>query len=159
VTHEVWALTGTESVEKRTEELVRAADREAVLIVDRGEALTDELAGLLETKLEAGVDVVVGAATVALQERLKERLPAVEVFVSGLEWLNSPVDDANDRTTISRLLLVDRETVLVSSVYQGERDEVEKAVFGQGFENGIVVVARRILAMGLSQEVDPGRSE
>jgi sugar-specific transcriptional regulator TrmB len=158
VTHEVWTITGHESIQNRTEKLVRDADEEVVLIVGRSEALTDELVGALEAKLEAGIDVVIGASTVALQKRLKELLPQIEVFASGLEWLYS-ADDVDDRTTISRLLLVDRNTILVSSTYRGGRAEVEKAVFGRGFENGIVVVARRIMATGLARDADPGRAE
>lgn len=59
--------------------------------------------------------------------------------------------------TISRLLLVDRNTILVSSVYKKDSNELseEKAVFGKGFDNGIVVIARRLMATGLNSADDP----
>ena len=33
--------------------------------------------------------------------------------------------------------------------------ETEKAVFGRGFDNGIVVIARRLMATGLQPADDP----
>jgi sugar-specific transcriptional regulator TrmB len=159
VTHEVWTLTGPASIENRTEGLVGAADREVVLVVGRDESFTDGLTETLAEKLDAGVDVILGAPAESLRKRLREALPEADVFASGLEWLDSGVDDADDRTTITRLLLVDRSAILVSSVHRGERDEVEKGVFGRGFENGIVVIARRMMATGLARNEDPGRSE
>jgi hypothetical protein len=34
-------------------------------------------------------------------------------------------------------------------------EEVEKAVFGKGFDNGLVVFVRRVIATGLSREANP----
>ncbi len=60
---------------------------------------------------------------------------------------SSPLE-ATDDTTISRLLLIDKNTILVSSVHETNTGgiETEKAVFGRGFDNGIVVIARRLMA-------------
>jgi hypothetical protein len=33
----------------------------------------------------------------------------------------------------------------------------ESAVFGRGFDNGFVVITRRLMATGLSQGSDPGK--
>lgn len=63
--------------------------------------------------------------------------------------------------TINRLLMIDRDTILVSSVIE-RRDtkaETEKAVFGRGFENELVLIACRLMAIGLDPCDDPRFTE
>lgn len=157
VRHEVWALSGTTSIATRTEQLIDAADEEVVFIVGREEALTDELFDKLKGAIERGLKVLVGTVTEQLREQVAETLPEAKVFVSELEWLHSSSYDLDDDTTISRLLLVDQNTILVSSVHETATGDVEteRAVFGRGFENGLVVIARRLMATGLHPAVDP----
>ncbi|GAA0254578.1 TrmB family transcriptional regulator [Haladaptatus pallidirubidus] len=157
ITHEVWALSGVTPIENRTQQLIDAAGREIVLIVGREEVITDGLLERLQEALDTGLDVLVGTQTEELREQIVEALPDAEVFVSGLEWLHSSPLEANDDTTISRLLLIDKNTILVSSVHETDTGgiETEKAVFGRGFDNGIVVIARRLMATGLPPRQDP----
>lgn len=159
ITHEVWSLSGADAIENRFSELVDSADAEIVLIVGRADALTDHLLDQLVAAEEAGLDVVVGTQTEELAERLRDTLPSARVFVTGLDWLSSSSVDPDDDTTIGRLLLVDGSTILVST--QGEHGGVttEQAVFGRGFTNGIVTIARRLMATGLSAIEDPDRSD
>lgn len=157
VTHEVWALSGPTAIDNRLLQLLGDANEEVVLIVGREDVVTEELFERVQAAQESGVDVLVGTATPDLHHLITEALPDVEVFVSDLAWLHSSPSDPEDDTTISRLLLVDRNTILVSSVQEDESGGIqyEKAVFGRGFENGIVVIARRLMAEGLSVEDDP----
>jgi HTH-type transcriptional regulator, sugar sensing transcriptional regulator len=157
ITHEVWALSGVTPITNRTQQLIDAAGREIVLIVGRDEVITDELLEQLHEALDTGLDVLVGTPTEELRKQIAEALPDAEVFVSGLEWLHSSPLEANDDTTISRLLLIDKNTILVSSVHETATGgiETEKAVFGRGFDNGIVVIARRLMATGLPLRQDP----
>ena len=157
ITHEVWALSGTAAITNRTQQLIDAAGREIVLIVGRDEVITDELLEQLQEALDTGLDVLVGTQTEDLREQIAEALPDAEVFVSGLEWLHSSPLEADDDTTISRLLLIDKNTILVSSVHETDTGgiETEKAVFGRGFDNGIVVITRRLMATGLPRRQDP----
>lgn len=161
VTHEVWGLSGVGPIANRTGQLIDAAGREIVLIVGRDEVITDELIDHLSVAEETGIDVLVGTMTDRLCDRLQEELPGAEVFVSGLDWLASSPVDASDDTAISRLLLIDGNTIMVSSVHErdGEGMGTEKAVFGRGFDNGIVVIARRLMATGLLPVDDPGLSD
>ncbi|WP_231185129.1 helix-turn-helix domain-containing protein [Haladaptatus sp. DYF46] len=157
ITHEVWALSGTTAISNRTQQLIDAAGREIVLIVGRDEVITDGLLEQLQEALDTGLDVLVGTQTEELRKQIAEALPDAEVFVSGLEWLHSSPLEATDDTTISRLLLIDKNTILVSSVHETDTGgvETEKAVFGRGFDNGIVVIARRLMATGLPPRQDP----
>jgi sugar-specific transcriptional regulator TrmB len=156
ITHQVWALSGATAVANRTVELIETADSEVVLVVGDDATFTDELADGLRAAEERGVDVVVGTVSEALRERIRAALPEAAVFVSELDWLRG-LAAADDETVLSRLLLVDRESILVSTLHEdasGAQTE-ERAVFGTGFDNGIVVVARRLMATGLLPGSDP----
>ena len=161
ITHEVWALSGTTAITNRTQQLINAAGREIVFIVGREEVITDELLEQLQEALDTGLDVLIGTQTEDLRVQVAESLPNAEVFVSGLEWLHSSPLEIEDDTTISRLILIDKNTILVSSVHEMDTGgiESEKAVFGRGFDNGIVVIARRLMATGLPPRQDPEQGD
>lgn len=161
VTHEVWALSGTTAIENRAVELLEDADEEVVLVVGYTDALTPDLVEALQDLQSDGVDVIVGTLDESLREYVQAELPEAETFVSGLEWLNESMDGTGDDTVISRLLMVDRRAILVSTLHGSEGDVrgTEKAIFGTGFTNGLVVVARRLMATGLGPASDPGIAE
>jgi Predicted transcriptional regulators len=155
-THEVWSLSGTAGITSRTRELVESADRELVLVLGDPSLFTEPLVEGLQAASERGVTVLVGTTTDEVRARAQDELPTAEVFVSELDWLSgvSPDDD----TEIGRLLLVDRSAILVSTFHPQATDRREQAVFGRGFDNGLVTVARRLMATGLPPMEDPGSS-
>jgi sugar-specific transcriptional regulator TrmB len=148
---EVWAMSGREGIENRTSELVAEATDEVVLVVGDGSLLTEDLLDTLNG-IGNGADLVVGALTEQLQRQIQNAVPEATTFVSGLEWLHDETD-TRDEAAIGRLLLVDRSTILVSSITPAAE---EKAVFGDGFGNGLVVIARRLISQGLIPARDPG---
>jgi hypothetical protein len=118
------------------------------------------LAEQLQSAQERDVNVIIGTVDEDLQATIQDALPDVEVFVSGLDWLSrSPLPD--DDTEISRLLLADREAILVSSFTETMVDgrEHEQGVFGRGFDNGLVAITRRLMATGLLSVNDPEAEE
>ena len=151
-TQEVWALSGSDAIANRMERLLDRATEEVVLVVASDELLTEDLLAELDG-IPDDVDLIVGALTESAEERIREALPTANVFVSGLEWLHGDDGDQEHETAIGRLLLVDRETILVSSIEPSTGKEL--AVFGTGFSNGLVVIARRIMATGLFPSQDP----
>lgn len=154
VTHEVWALSGASAITSRTQQLVDEADNEIILVIGDESAYTSELRERLQAARDRGVTVVIGIADEALQERVESEFPGAEVFVSGLEWLSSSAD-TGDETVIGRLLLVDRNTILVSTFHEamGNGHNHEQAVFGRGFDNGLVAIVRRLMSTGLLSNV------
>jgi len=50
---------------------------------------------------------------------------------------------------------VDRLTLLVRSIVPGTKEE--RAVFGEGFGNGLVVIVRRLMVQRLLPVRDPGK--
>jgi len=158
VTHEVWSLSGESGITSRARKLIDGASEEVVLVVGHESVFTDDLARTLASAAERGVDVVVGTVSADLRGAVSSALPDIEVFVSELDWLRHS-ELPGDDTEISRLLLVDREAILVSTFVGGEGDERrdEHAVFGRGFDNGFVAIVRRLMATGLVAVDDPGK--
>lgn len=155
-THEVWALTGGTAIKNRTDQLVAEAETELILVVGERSILTDELFDRLRSAQQRDVTLLIGTTTEEIQGHIQEELPDAEVFLSGLEWLHgSALTD--DETEITRLLLLDKNTILVSTVNTEKNGDGghEQAVFGRGFDNGIVAITRRLMATGLSAGADP----
>jgi sugar-specific transcriptional regulator TrmB len=157
-THEVWALSGGQGITSRTQQLIEGATDELILVIGHGSVFTDQLAGQLRAARDRGVDIVVGTVDEDLRAEIRDALPDIEVFVSGLEWLSRSSIPSDD-TEISRLVLADREAILVSSFTETAADgrEHEQGVFGRGFDNGLVAIVRRLMATGLTFDGDPKR--
>lgn len=148
---QVWTMSGRDAIENRTNQLIDEAAVEIVLVVGDESLLTEALVASLN-EVGNGVDLLIGALTESLQEQIQTAVPDATTFISGLEWLHGE-DATEDETAIGRLLLVDRSTILVSSLMPDTKDE--KAIFGEGFGNGLVVIARRLMAQGLLTARDP----
>jgi HTH-type transcriptional regulator, sugar sensing transcriptional regulator len=149
---QVWAMSGRNAIENRTNDLIGEATDEIVLVIGDDSLLTPELVDALN-EVGNGADLLVGALTNSLQDEIQTAVPDATTYISGLEWLhgeNTTMDD----TAIGRLLLIDRSTILVSSIIPDTKDE--QAVFGEGFGNGLVVIARRLMAQGLLLARDSG---
>lgn len=151
ISQEVWALSGSDAIETRTNQLIADATTEVVLIVGYPAVLSEDLFETLNAFPEDLV-VIIGAVNEGVQTRLVDELPHAEIFVSGLEWLDND-DGTEGDTAIGRFLLVDQETLLVSS-YEPESG-VERAIFGGGLENGLIVIIRRLMKTGLLPRLDP----
>ena len=148
---EVWAMSGRDGIENRTDQLISEAQDEIVLVLGDTSLLTDELVETL-TEIDDDVDLLIGALTEGLQDEIDAAIPNATSFVSGLEWLHGK-NATKDETAIGRLLLVDRSAILVSTIIPDSKEE--QAVFGTGFGNGLVVIARRLMAQGLIPARDP----
>lgn len=148
---QVWSMSG--QIENRTNQLIEEATEEVVLVVGDESLLTEKLVGTLDA-LDDDVDLMVGAVTESLERPIESRIPDATTFTSGLDWLYSDAS-GEEETGIGRLLLADRSTILVSPnvLESGE----ERAVFWEGFGNGLVVIARRIMAQGLLTARDPAQ--
>lgn len=148
---EVWSMAGQEGIENRTDQLLGDANEEIVLVIGDESLLTDRLVATLNNT-DPGVELVVGALTESLEAQVQSAVPDATTFVTGLEWLHG--DDTTDgETAIGRLVLVDRSKILVSTIVPDSK--VEQAIFGEGFGNGLVVIARRLMSQGLIPARDP----
>lgn len=149
---QVWSMAGRTAIENRTNGLIESASEEVVLVVGDESLLTDDLVTTLNG-IGTGVELVIGALTVSLEDQVQTAVPGATTFISGLEWLHG-TDSAENETAIGRLVLIDRSAFLVSSIMPESKEE--QAIFGEGFGNGLVVIARRLMAQGLVTARDPG---
>ncbi|WP_418280360.1 TrmB family transcriptional regulator [Halorubrum sp. DTA98] len=148
---EVWAMSGRDAIENRATQLIGKATDEVVIVIGDDSLLTPELVDVLND-IDDDIDLLVGVLTESGQDRIREAVPRAKTFVSGLEWLHGEGVMAEE-TAIGRLLLIDRSTILVSSIMPDSKEE--QAIFGEGFGNGLVVIARRLMAQGLLSVRDP----
>ena len=148
---QIWSMSGRQAIENRTNQLISGSTDEIVLVIGDESLLTDDLIKELAT-VGNGANLVIGALTQSVEERIHEAIPNATTFISGLEWLHGE-NASQDEVAIGRLLLVDRSTILVSSIIPDTGEE--QAVFGDGFGNGLVVIARRLMAEGLVRIRDP----
>lgn len=146
---QVWALTGTEAIATRTQRLLADGEEEIVFVVGDDALLTDELIKRLQS-LPDEVELLVGAVSTTLRDRVRREVPGATAYVSGLGWLED--DAATTGPSVGRLLLVDRSTILVSSITPDTGEE--HAIYGGGFGNGLVVIARRLMAQGLVNRIE-----
>jgi sugar-specific transcriptional regulator TrmB len=152
--HEVWSLSGAQGISSRTLQLLDEAEEEAIVVITADETLRDALIDRLNQTVKRGINVIVGTVSEDLEKQLQDRVPRAKSFVSELGWLHEESDGPAD-VSIGRMMLVDRNTILISSL--DERKGTERAVFGRGFENGLVVIVRRLMATGLLPVHGPGK--
>lgn len=157
-THEVWALSRTDAIEYRIIRLIEEAERELSVVVTRPDHLSDRLSRTIEEATARDVAISIGVASPDELEELRKQFPCAEVFVSALEW-NSVMAEEDVTTEVTRLVLVDGRSILVSTASSttDEASVTEQAVCAKGLDNGVVAIARRFMTAGLigAGEADP----
>ena len=134
----VWTTTGQAAVDDRVHEcLMDATDEIVYLAVDT--VLTDETLVHLRAASERGVAVKIANGTAATHEAIRTAVPAAELVEPPWTWDTPPT---------GRLLLADRETVLMSALPDGDGPS-ETAIWGSGSQNSLVVVLQTIFAWWL----------
>lgn len=149
----VWTMVGHTAIENRITDLIENASEEVVLVVGDEYLLSEDLVTTLDS-IGAGVDVLIGAITPSLEEQVQTAVPDAKSFISGLEWLHG-TNTAENKTEFGRLALIDRSAFLVSSFKSDYKEE--QAIVGDGAGNGLVVIARRLMAQGLLSSQDPAQ--
>ncbi|MDQ2049968.1 helix-turn-helix domain-containing protein [Natronolimnohabitans sp. A-GB9] len=147
---EIWSLTGSDAITSRTIELVENAESEVTLLVVDEDVLSEALFDELQRAVDRDVSVRFGGQTASAKERVESHLSDVRVVETDMDWLTCAEHGGGDEVAISRILLVDRETLLIGSYYPGNDETTEQAVFANGLQNGIVVLLRRLVNAGLS---------
>ncbi|HET7324591.1 MAG TPA: helix-turn-helix domain-containing protein [Halococcus sp.] len=146
----VWTTTGANAITNRANGFIDAAEDEIVLVIDKEGRISERMLDRLAAVSEEGVSIYIGTLADSSHEQVTDELPNARVFESGLEWLQPTGDDED--TAIGRLLMVDRETLLLSTL-TGQNGGEETAIWSEGVGNGLIVIGRRLLAAGLDERV------
>lgn len=152
---EIWSLSNHDAINARFVDLIEDVSEEVILVVGDVYSLSEEVYDALDEAAAHDVTVIVGVVEQGRKERLDEELPGARVFASDLPWF--PRDVQADGALVTRVLLVDHDTLVVGSrAEEGKPEEAEQAVVGSGTANGIVVTFRKLLRTGLLEGSDGG---
>jgi hypothetical protein len=152
----VWSLSGDEAIESRTLDLIDEAESEIALLIVDETVMSKTLFEKLHEAADRELSILLGGQTETITSQIDSELPNIRVFQTNLDWLTGAPSD--HEVAISRIILIDRETLLIGSYYPDADDGTtkEQAVFARGLENGIVVLLRRLVSSGLASVKDPG---
>ncbi|HET7324592.1 MAG TPA: helix-turn-helix domain-containing protein [Halococcus sp.] len=140
----VWSVTGRETVTERVLEFIAEADEE-VVYMGREELLTGEVVEALAAADERGADIRIGSVSPVTRDRIKTEIPSAEPFETLWDFAATPA---------GRLVMIDRETILVSAFTDGGTPK-ETAIWGGGERNSLVVVLKAIFTWQLDHpEID-----
>jgi len=143
-TPEVWTVASEGSLDARIAETISGANEEAILVLGSADGWTAELETAIEGVVDRGVSVhIVTIPSVTLN---LEGIDGVATAQSELPWLERSGDDGQ----IGRLVLVDRETLLLTTP-PVDHSGGEHGIVAEGRSNGAVVLCRRLLRNELTE--------
>ena len=98
-----------------------------------------------------GVDVYLGTPNPTVREYVQEHAPEVVLWEPGTNWLNLPLAEGR----VGRLLLADREAVMLGTLLEQDGDDVseEQAIVGEGEDDTLVTMVRQLVGPHL-EEID-----
>lgn len=143
-------LEGRERVVSFGQSMVESAEDELFCMFTDTQLLEAGcLTRVRDAARERDVDVYLGTRDPAVKEYIGENAPEVVVWDPDTSWLNLPV--GGDR--IGRLLMADRETVMLGTLTESRPDglDEEQAMIGDGEHNTLVTMVRQLVAPHLEE--------
>lgn len=135
-------LEGCETVYEYGRELADTAENELFLIYASDDLLDEACLPHARNALERGVELYAGAKSRGARTFFRDALPEATVWEPQVDWMN----DRSRYPKVSRLIFVDRETVVVG-LWEVSDDgtKTEVAMIGEGEANPLVVLTRELL--------------
>lgn len=145
----VWKVAAGPDVVHRMTDHVREAEREVYLHATSEELLEPTLTDALADASDRDVSVLVEVPSETARERVHENVPEAEAAVTDL----ASGDFGDEPQTPGRLLMVDRETVLVSALRSGAvaGGVQETGIWSSTVGHGLVVWLRQFLVPRLER--------
>lgn len=143
----VWEVADQEDVVARLRALIADATEEVYLVVADDQLLDCDLLEALERAAADGVRIYAEVPTAAARETVHEAVPAAKVARTPLPLESLAVEDC----TPGRLVLVDRETVLLSALSEGlvPGQVAETGLWGSEAGHGLVLWLQPLLSARL----------
>lgn len=145
-------IEGREQVISFGQSLCDRADEELFCMFTDTQLLESGcLTRIRDAARERDADVYLGTRDPVVREYIQENAPEVILWEPNTDWLNLPA--AGDR--VGRLLLADREAVMLGTLLDQETDGVhdEQAMVGEGEHNTLVTTICQLLRPHL-EEID-----
>jgi sugar-specific transcriptional regulator TrmB len=141
---DIWTVHGGASIDGRVEQLLEEAERDILFVVGRDETpLPDRLADLLRERADSGVEVVV----------VGEESHAETFADSAVAACQLPADHPHDEPPVSRVVVVDGETVLLSVHDERDDPELDDETAIWSSKTGIASVLIQLIDGGLGDAV------
>ena len=136
-------IEGREGVISFGQSLCERADDELFCMFTDTELLEAGCLTRIRDAARRGVDVYLGTRDPAVREYVEEHAPGVVLWEPNTDWLNLPV--AGDR--VGRLLLADREAVMLGTLLEEQTDGVheEQSIVGEGEHDTLVTMIYQLL--------------
>jgi sugar-specific transcriptional regulator TrmB len=138
-----WAIADHDNVTHRMTTLIDDANEEVNLLIVDEEMVADAVYERLDAAADRGADVVVEVPSSAVEVAVTEVVPDAEVHVSEMVQGSAELPGKWP----GRILMVDREAVLLSAVSDGQLPDRpgETAIWAKGPDHGLVVGVRQLL--------------
>lgn len=149
----VWSINTHDQITGRMIDILENAGQEIVFIVLDDELFDDAILDRLANASDRGVAINIGTISESTRERVTEADIDASLFTTDLiEWFTA----MSGSPRLGRLLMVDRESILVSAVHEEELPGVpnETAVWTDGIDHGFATFAERVLTYELKKNVD-----
>jgi len=137
-------IEGRERVVSYGQALCERADDELFCMFTDTDLLEAGCLARIEHAAQRGVDIYLGTRDPTVREYVEENAPEVVIWKPNTDWLNIPV--AGDR--VGRLLLADREAVMLGTLLEARSDGVheEQSIVGDGEHDTLVTMICQLLA-------------
>lgn len=144
---DLWTLEGRDNVTERGRALCESADDELFMMFTVEGTVETACVRRIRDSIDRGVDVYLGTQNGQLRDLVRENVPEVTIWEPQLDWLNLPPSGE----TVGRLVLADREEIMIGTVGEAGPDGVprETAITGAGEDNPLVMLLREMLGSRL----------
>ncbi|RQG90508.1 DUF7344 domain-containing protein [Natrarchaeobius chitinivorans] len=142
---EIAVLEGRDAVYEYGRELADRTEDELFLIYTSEELLDADCLPNAENALQRGVDFHAGAKNASVREFFHHHLPEATIWEPQLDWMN----DRSTSPTVSRLIVSDRNRVVVGIWRETAGTKREIGMVGEGEDNPLVVLVRELLGSRL----------
>lgn len=146
---ELGTIEGREDVISYGQSLGERAEKELFCMFTHRDMLEAGCFARIMDASRRGVDVYLGTYDPTIRDYVRENVPDVVIWEPRTDWLNLPVEG----NRVGRLLLADREAVMLGTLKEGPGDDLpeEKALIGEGTDNTLVVMIRQMLSNHLER--------
>ncbi|MDY6774985.1 MAG: helix-turn-helix domain-containing protein [Halobacteria archaeon] len=142
----VWNLSGRDSINRRTVEMIDSAEDELILILGKEGMELGRTVESISDAIKRGVSVNISTVSEEVRKEIERGVGDVNIHESN-DWLRSL--SLGSDTTLGRVVVSDTTEVLVTSVEEeGERS----GVWGKGNTNGLVILIRTLLSRAIEEE-------
>jgi len=146
----VWRIEGHQKVTERGEYISARAETELFGLFTEEAIFQDNCFRQTRNAISRGVKVVLSSPDENLREILRNRFPEATIWVPSLDWQTLEAQGSQ----VSRLVMADRDIVMLASISRDEDECEETAIWGEGPESELVVLCRELVGSQLN-ELDP----